>query len=146
VTVPVAYKTPRPTQRPSAPRFRPFAYRQSCGRNPNYRHGRACRYRWRLEHRVTVSYSHLESYRWEAPAYLPYRSPQDWPRVPLGALPRAAFALAIALDYLAWTLWGYFLRWRAEQWATLPFPVLMALALALDPVQRRLEALKAAPI
>lgn len=79
------------SQAPDAPRL---AYARTWSRNANYRHGRWCRYRHRLEWRLEQAYRRLRSYLSEAPRYAPHRQSGDWPRLPAGLLARRLWKTA----------------------------------------------------
>lgn len=86
--------TVAPVDSQAPPRCQVPAWARTWQRNPNYRHGRWCRYRGRLEWRVARANRRLRSYLSEAPKYAPYRQPGDWPELPVGLLARRLWKMA----------------------------------------------------
>lgn len=98
-------------------------------RNPNYRHGRWCRYRLRLEAKLARAERAIARYRAEAPRYAPFAGPHAWP--PAGLLlsrrtrylPRRAWTLAVQLLGQVRFARHWMGLWQARQAAGLPGPV-----------------------
>ena len=82
--------------------------------NSNYRHGRNCRKRLRLEDRLRRAMRYASYYRGHTPKFAPFHYVRAWARLPVGVLPRRSWKAAVAFINQAWHALAYLKQWRAQ--------------------------------